>query len=105
MGVEVVGPYRIHFEGFSDYCQQDALDRCNLPKGDPRRLEKYEDVYAEVLNDFIMREHGRKPIDSGLVGDSDYPIYYAIFDNNDSINDIDESIDRNELAELIRLIR
>lgn len=79
VGVEKFGPYTVHFEGFSDYCQQDANDRCHLPKEDPRHLDKYEDIYDEVLRDFINREDGKMPIESGLTGDEEYPIYYAIF--------------------------
>jgi hypothetical protein len=79
VGVEEIGPYRIHFEGFSDWCQQDAQERCDLPSDDPRHLPSYEAVYDEVLNDFIKREGGKQPIDSGLTGDEDYPVFYAIF--------------------------
>ena len=79
VGVEKFGPYIVHFEGFSDYCQQDAQDRCHLPKEDPRHLANYDDIYDEVLRDFINRENGNMPIESGLTGDEEYPIYYAIF--------------------------
>jgi len=85
VGVEKFGPYTVHFEGFSDYCQQDANDRCYLPKEDPRHLDKYEDIYDEVLRDFINREDGKMPIDSGLTGDEEYPIYYAIFKEEDVV--------------------
>lgn len=91
VGVEKFGPYTVHFEGFSDYCQQDAQDRCHLPKEDPRHLDKYEDIYDEVLRDFINREDGNMPIESGLTGDEEYPIYYAIFKEEDSLTE-DKSI-------------
>jgi hypothetical protein len=91
VGVEKFGPYTVHFEGFSDYCQQDANDRCHLPKEDPRHLDKYEDIYDEVLRDFINREDGKMPIDSGLIGDEEYPIYYAIFKEEDTLTE-DKSI-------------
>jgi len=91
VGVEKFGPYTVHFEGFSDYCQQDANDRCYLPKEDPRHLDKYEDIYDEVLRDFINREDGKMPIDSGLTGDEEYPIYYAIF-KEEGIVEAKESI-------------
>jgi hypothetical protein len=79
VGVEKFGPYTVHFEGFTDECQLDANDRCHLPKDNPRHLAKYEDIYDEVLRDFINREDGKMPIESGLTGDEEYPIYYAIF--------------------------
>lgn len=91
VGVEKFGPYTVHFEGFSDYCQQDANDRCHLPKEDPRHLDKYEDIYDEVLRDFINREDGKMPIESGLTGDEEYPIYYAIFKEEGSLTE-DKSI-------------
>ena len=91
VGVEKFGPYTVHFEGFSDYCQQDANDRCHLPKEDPRHLDKYEDIYDEVLRDFINREDGKMPIESGLTGDEEYPIYYAIFKEEDKLTE-DKSI-------------
>lgn len=91
VGVEKFGPYTVHFEGFSDYCQQDAQDRCYLPKEDPRHLDKYEDIYDEVLRDFINREDGKMPIESGLTGDEEYPIYYAIFKEEGSLTE-DKSI-------------
>jgi hypothetical protein len=91
VGVEKFGPYTVHFEGFSDYCQQDANDRCHLPKEDPRHLDKYEDIYDEVLRDFINRENGKMPIESGLTGDEEYPIYYAIFKEEDNLTE-DKSI-------------
>ncbi len=91
VGVEKFGPYTVHFEGFSDYCQQDAQDRCHLPKEDPRHLDKYEDIYDEVLRDFINREDGNMPIESGLTGDEEYPIYYAIFKEEVSLTE-DKSI-------------
>lgn len=86
VGVEKFGPYTVHFEGFSDYCQQDAQDRCYLPKDAPRHLEKYEDIYDEVLRDFVNREDGKMPVDYGLTGDEEYPVFYAIF-KEESINE------------------
>ena len=79
VGVEEMGPYRIHFEGFSDWCQQDAQERCTLPASDPRHLPSYEAVYDEVLRDFISREGGNRPVDSGMTGTEEYPVFYAIF--------------------------
>ena len=91
VGVEKFGPYTVHFEGFSDYCQQDAQDRCHLPKEDPKHLANYDDIYDEVLRDFINRENGNMPIESGLTGDEEYPIYYAIFKEEGSLTE-DKSI-------------
>jgi hypothetical protein len=91
VGVEQFGPYTVHFEGFSDECQLDAQDRCHLPKDNPRYLEKYEDIYDEVLRDFINREDGKMPIESGLTGDEEYPVYYAIFKEEDKLTE-DKSI-------------
>jgi hypothetical protein len=91
VGVEKFGPYTVHFEGFTDECQLDANDRCHLPKDDPRHLSKYEDIYDEVLRYFINREDGKMPIESGLTGDEEYPIYYAIFREEDNLTE-DKSI-------------
>jgi hypothetical protein len=87
VGQEKIGPYSIHYEGFSEWCQQDANDRCYLPKDDPRYLEKYEDIYEEVLRDFINREDGKMPLTHGLVGDRDYPVFYAIFTDEDKLTE------------------
>ena len=91
VGSEKFGPYTVHFEGFTDECQLDANDRCHLPKDNPRHLTKYEDIYDEVLRDFINREDGKMPIESGLTGDEEYPIYYAIFREEDNLTE-DKSI-------------
>ena len=68
VGVEEIGPYRIHFEGFTDDCKSSS-DYCADP----------EAVYQEVFDDFIQREGGGKPIASGMVGDEDYPVLYSVF--------------------------
>lgn len=91
VGSEKIGPYTIHFEGFTDWCNQDAEDRCYLPKDDPRHLANYDDIYDEVLRDFINRENGKMPIESGLVGDERNPIYYAIFKDENELTE-DKSI-------------
>jgi len=54
VGVEEFGPYRVHFEGFTDECQEDAERRCNLPSDDPQYLADYDDVYDEVIGDFVI---------------------------------------------------
>jgi hypothetical protein len=81
VGVEQIGPYHVHFEGFTDDCQDDANRRCNLPSNHPRHLASYDDVYKEVIKDFVRREGGKKPLKVGFTGDQDYPIIYAVFDN------------------------
>jgi GNAT superfamily N-acetyltransferase len=67
-GVDEVGPYRIHYEGFTDDCQSSA-DYCENP----------EAVYNQVFADHIAREGGRKPVKQNFTGDEDYPILYSIF--------------------------
>jgi len=67
-GVDEVGPYRIHYEGFTDDCQSSA-DYCENP----------EAVYNQVFADHIAREGGRKPVEQNFTGDEDYPILYSIF--------------------------
>jgi hypothetical protein len=81
VGVEEIGPYHVHFEGFTDECQQDAERRCNLPTDNPKRLANYDDVYKEVIRDFVRREGGKKPLKVGFAGYQDYPVIYAVFDN------------------------
>ena len=81
VGVEQIGPYHVHFEGFTDECQQDAERRCNLPSDNPRYLANYDDVYKEVIRDFVRREGGKKPLKVGFAGYQDYPVIYAVFDN------------------------
>ena len=83
VGVEEFGPYRVHFEGFTDECQEDAERRCKLPSDDPQYLADYDDVYDEVIRDFVKREGGKKPIEVNFAGDDDYPIIYAVFDNSE----------------------
>lgn len=80
VGTEQFDHHVVHFEGFGDWCQQDAQDRCNLPSTDPRHLSSYDQVYQEVLNDMIQREQGRQPVEHGFVGSEDYPVLYAIFE-------------------------
>lgn len=67
-GVEDIGPYRIHFEGFTSDCKSSADYRRNP-----------EAVYQQVYRDFIQREGGRKPLVQDMVGDEDFPILYSIF--------------------------
>jgi hypothetical protein len=68
VGVDVVGRYRVHYEGFTDQCQTSS-DYQNNP----------EKVFMEVWRDFIKRENNRAPVNYGMVGSEDYPILYAVF--------------------------
>ena len=68
VGVDIVGPYRIHYEGFNDDCQSSSDYRKNPDK-----------VYQEVFADHIKREKGQQPVEQGMVGDEEYPILYSIF--------------------------
>ena len=77
-GKEEFGDYVLRFEGFTDWCQQDAAERCNLPDNDPRKLKYYDDVYAEVLQGWA-KEEGSKPVDKGFAGSEDYPVQWAVF--------------------------
>lgn len=67
-GVEDIGAYRIHFEGFTSDCKSSADYRRNP-----------EAVYQQVYNDFIQREGGQRPIVQDMVGDERFPILYSIF--------------------------
>lgn len=69
VGVEEFGPYRVHYEGFTDDCKSSKDYR-----RDP------EAVYQQVFNDFIAREGGRKPVIQDMVGDEEYPILYSVFE-------------------------
>lgn len=68
VGVDEVGDYRVHFEGFTDDCQSSRAYRRNPEK-----------VFQEVFADFVRREGGQQPVASGMVGDEDYPILYSVF--------------------------
>lgn len=82
VGTEEIGNYTVHYEGFGDWCQSDAEERCSLPPEDPRHLANYNDVYDEVLKDFVQREDGKQPIESGSVGTEEYPVFYAVFEKH-----------------------
>jgi hypothetical protein len=81
VGEQRIGEYVLKFEGFSDWCQDDAAERCELPDGDPRKLDAYEDVYDEVQGGWD-KEMGSEPIDAGFSGDEDYPVQWAIYKTN-----------------------
>jgi len=68
VGYDEVGDYIVHYEGFTDQCQDS---------------EEYQDdpeaVFADVWHDFKRREGGKDPINYGIVGEHDYPILYSVF--------------------------
>jgi hypothetical protein len=68
VGVDEVGDYIVHYEGFTDQCQDS---------------EEYQDdpqaVFDDVWSDFKRRMGDRDPINYGIVGEHDYPIVYSVF--------------------------
>ena len=76
VGVEEIGPYRIHFEGFTDECKSSS-DYCKNP----------EAVYQQVFADHIAREGGRKPLVQDMTGDEEYPILYSIFKKSNTVKE------------------
>jgi hypothetical protein len=68
VGVDKVGDYIVHYEGFTDQCQDS---------------EEYQDdpqaVFDQVWSDFRKRMGGKDPINYGIVGEHDYPIVYSVF--------------------------
>ena len=84
VGVEKFGRYRVHYEGFTDDCQSSS-DYCQNPDA----------VYDQVFADFVAREGGARPVDSGMVGDEDYPVLYSIFKIPRQIKEFAPSTDRD----------
>jgi len=68
VGKDTVGDYVVHYEGFTDQCQ-DTKEYQDNP----------EAVFDQVWSDFKKREGGKDPINYGLVGEHDYPIVYSVF--------------------------
>lgn len=68
VGVDEVGDYIVHYEGFTDQCQDS---------------EEYQDdpqaVFNDVWGDFKRRMGDKDPINYGIVGEHDYPIVYSVF--------------------------
>jgi hypothetical protein len=68
VGVDEVGDYIVHYEGFTDQCQDS---------------EEYQDdpeaVFNDVWGDFKRRMGDKDPINYGIVGSHDYPIVYSVF--------------------------
>jgi hypothetical protein len=68
VGYDEIGDYIIHYEGFTDQCQDS---------------EEYQDdpqaVFNDVWSDFKRRMGDKDPINYGIVGEHDYPIVYSVF--------------------------
>jgi hypothetical protein len=68
VGYDDVGDYVVHYEGFTDQCQDS---------------EEYQDdpesVFNDVWGDFKRRMGDRDPVNYGIVGEHDYPIVYSVF--------------------------
>jgi hypothetical protein len=68
VGYDTVGDYIVHYEGFTDQCQ-DTKEYQDNP----------EAVFDEVWSDFKRRMGDRDPVNYGIVGEHDYPIVYSVF--------------------------
>jgi hypothetical protein len=68
VGYDEIGDYIIHYEGFTDQCQDS---------------EEYQDdpeaVFNDVWGDFKRRMGDKDPVNYGIVGSEDYPIVYSVF--------------------------
>jgi len=68
VGYDEVGDYIVHYEGFTDQCQDS---------------EEYQDdpeaVFNDVWSDFKRRMGDKDPVNYGIVGEHDYPIVYSVF--------------------------
>ena len=68
VGRDEIGDYVVHYEGFTDQCQ-DSKEYQDNP----------EAVFNDVWGDFKRRMGDRDPINYGIVGSEDYPIVYSVF--------------------------
>lgn len=68
VGYDEVGDYVVHYEGFTDQCQ-DTKEYQDDP----------EAVFDEVWSDFKRRMGDKDPVNFGIVGSHDYPIVYSVF--------------------------
>jgi len=68
VGVDEVGDYVVHYEGFTDQCQDSE-----------EYQEDPEAVFNDVWGDFKRRMGDKDPINYGIVGSHDYPIVYSVF--------------------------
>ena len=68
VGYDEIGDYIVHYEGFTDQCQDS---------------EEYQDdpeaVFNDVWGDFKRRMGDKDPINYGIVGSEEYPIVYSVF--------------------------
>ena len=68
VGVERVGDYTVHFEGFTDMCNMSITPDCPA-----------EQLHQEVWNDFDTRQ-GQEPIERNKTGVSEEnPIIFSIY--------------------------
>ena len=68
VGYDEVGDYIVHYEGFTDQCQ-DSEEYQNDPQA----------VFDDVWGDFKRRMGDKDPVNYGIVGEHDYPIVYSVF--------------------------
>ena len=68
VGYDEVGDYIVHYEGFTDQCQDSDEYR-----DDP------EAVFDDVWGDFKRRMGDKDPVNYGIVGSEEYPIVYSVF--------------------------
>ena len=68
VGRDEVGDYIVHYEGFTDQCQDSE-----------EYQENPEAVFQDVWGDFKRRMGDRDPINYGIVGSEEYPIVYSVF--------------------------
>jgi hypothetical protein len=84
VGYDEVGDYIVHYEGFTDQCQDS---------------EEYQDdpeaVFNDVWGDFKRRMGDRDPINYGIVGSEDYPIVYSVFKNSIKESKSDDQVAEN----------
>ena len=68
VGKDTIGDYIVHYEGFTDQCQ-DTEEYRNDPDA----------VFQDVWHDFRRRMGDQTPINYGIVGSEEYPIVYSVF--------------------------
>ena len=68
VGYDEIGDYIVHYEGFTDQCQ-DSEEYQNNPDA----------VFNDVWGDFKRRMGDKDPVNYGIVGEHDYPIVYSVF--------------------------
>ena len=68
VGYDDVGDYIVHYEGFTDQCQ-DSQEYQDDPQA----------VFNDVWSDFKRRMGDKDPVNYGLVGSEEYPIVYSVF--------------------------